>query len=95
MLVWMTISRKALTENSSTSRLTGSSYQGKNYHWKKKRIHFVLKVWVTGRTKIGVIGEYLSQIESQYRANLTQIESQYRANLTQIVSNYSESQVKI
>ena len=44
-------------------------------HWKKKWIHFDLKSWVTGGTKIRpgfrVIGEYLSQIDSILRVKLT------------------------
>ena len=40
-----------------------------------------------------VIGEYLSQIDSQYRVNF-KIASQYRVNLTQIFSSYSESCVE-
>ena len=57
-------------------------------HWIKKGSHFDLKSWVTGGTEIRpgfrVIGEYLSQIESQF-FNWLLISSQFDSNILKLL----------
>ena len=61
------------------------------YTERKKLSYFDLKNWVTGGTiefdtGFWVIGEYLSQFDSQYRVNLTlNIESIFDSNILQLI----------